>query len=169
MDMIIDYINRHQGEFWIAFGFTVLAVEVLFFAMTTIVLIFAGLGALATGLMMLAGLLPETWLAGISGFGINSAIITLSLWKPLRHLQGKRAPKPDKSSDFIGLEFVMEQTIKLRAPGKLRYSGVDWRIEIDPEAGIGEIPAGQRVMVSAVEVGVFRVKPVMKEAGASPC
>lgn len=160
--MIIDYINQHQGEFWIAFGFAVLAIEVLFFAMTTIVLIFAGLGSLTTGLMMLAGLLPETWLAGIAGFGINSALITTLLWKPLRHLQGKRAPKRDKSSDLIGLEFILEQDIKTHVPGKIRYSGIDWRVVIDPEAAIESIAAGQRVTVVSVDVGIFRVKPSLE-------
>lgn len=160
--MIIDYINQHQGEFWIAFGFTILAVEVLFFGMTTVVLMFAGLGALMTGLMMLAGLLPETWLAGIAGFGINSAIITTILWKPLRYLQGKRAPKRDKSSDLIGLEFVLEQDVKMHAPGTIRYSGINWRVEIDPETGVNSIAAGQRVAVSSVDVGIFRIKPVLR-------
>lgn len=164
-NMIIDYINQHQGEFWIAFGFTILAIEVLFFAMTTIVLMFSGLGALMTGLMMLAGLLPETWLVGIAGFGINSAIITALLWKPLRHLQGKRAPKRDQSSDLIGLEFILEQDVKMHVPGKIRYSGVDWRVEIDPdpEVEIDVIAAGQRVIVSSVDVGIFRVKPVLRK------
>lgn len=163
MDMIIDYINQHQGEFWIAFGFTVLAVEVLFFSMTTIVLMFSGLGALVTGLMMLVGLLPETWLVGIAGFGINSAIITTLLWKPLRHLQGKRTPNRDRSSDFIGLEFVLEQDVTAHTPSRLRYSGVDWRVEIDSEVEADLIPAGQRVAVSSVDVGIFRIKPVLRK------
>lgn len=168
MDTIISYIDQHQGEFWIAFGFTVLAVEVLFFGMTTIVLMFSGLGALITGLLMLAGVLPATWLAGIAGFGINSAIITTILWKPLRRLQGKRAPVRDKSSDLIGLEFVLEQDVKALQPGKIRYSGISWRVEIDPEAGVDLIAAGQRVIVASVDVGIFRIKPLSTALGEKP-
>lgn len=165
--MIIDYINQHQGEFWIAFGFAILAVEVLFFGMTTIVLLFGGLGALITGLMMLAGMLPETWLVGIAGFGINSAVITAILWKPLQRLQGKRVPDQDKSSDLIGLEFVLEKDIQLHKPGKIRYSGINWRVEIDPGADIDSIAAGQRVTVTSVEVGIFRIKPILKMHNSS--
>ena len=58
--------------------------------MATGVLLFVGLGALATGLMMLAGILPETWLAGFASIGISSAVITALLWQPFKHLQGDR-------------------------------------------------------------------------------
>tara|TARA_R110002073_G_scaffold266486_5_gene429762 strand:+ start:125 stop:604 length:480 start_codon:yes stop_codon:yes gene_type:complete len=159
--MVIEYINQHHGEFWIAVGFALLAIEVLFLGMATGVLLFAGLGTLATGLMMLAGILPETWLAGCASVGISSGIITILLWQPLKRMQGDRAPSRDKSSDLIGLEFVLTQDIQVLAPGKTRYSGVDWRVEIAAETGVEEIAAGQRVSVVSVDAGVFRVKPLV--------
>lgn len=157
--MIIDYINHHHGEFWIAMGFLLLAIEVLVMGMASGVLLFAGLGALATGLLILAGLLPETWVAGIASLGISSAIITALLWKPLRRLQGGHAPGRDTSSDLIGLEFVAEQDITPLQSGAQRYSGIQWRVEMDKDAGVERIAAGQRVVVTSVDVGVFRVKP----------
>jgi hypothetical protein len=75
-------------------------------------------------------------------------------------MQGKRTPRKDVSSDFTGLEFVLEQDITTLAPGSKRYSGVEWKVEIDKDAGVDNIPAGQRVVVVSVEVGLFRVKPV---------
>lgn len=158
--MIVDYINNHQGEFWIAVGFLLLAIELLLMGMTTGVLLFAGLGALTTGILMQAGVLPETWVVGIASLGISSGVITALLWKPLRRIQGSRAPRKDTSSDLVGLEFLLEQDITPTAPGAKRYSGIAWRVEIDPEAGVDRIPAGQRVAVSSVDVGVFRVKAV---------
>lgn len=158
--MIIDYINQHQGEFWIAAGFLLLAIEVLVMGMASGVLLFAGLGALATGLLMVVGVLPETWVVGISGFGICSGLITALLWKPLRRMQGGHAPNKDTSSDLIGLEFVAEQDITPLQPGTHRYSGIQWRVEMDRDAGVESIPAGRRVVVASVDVGVFRVKPV---------
>lgn len=156
--MLIDYLNQHQGEFWIVCGFVILIIEVMFLGMATGVLLFAGLGALVTGLMMQLGLLPETWLAGLSGFGIGSGVITLVLWKPLKRLQGGKTPDKDRSSDLIGLEFVLSQDIDLQTPGKTRYSGVEWRVEISPETRTHFIAAGQKVIVTSVDVGIFRVK-----------
>lgn len=156
--MIVDYINTHQAEFWIVAGFTLLIIELLLLGLSTGVVIFAGLGCLLTGLLMLAGVLPETWLVGISGVGINTAIVTALLWKPFRKIQGDRAPTKDNSSDFVGLEFVLETRITLTQPGKTRYSGVDWRVEIDPDAGTNEIDGGQYVVVTSLDAGVFRVK-----------
>jgi hypothetical protein len=158
--MIIDYINHHLGEFWIAAGFLLLTAEVLIMGMASGVLLFAGLGALATGMLMLAGVLPETWAAGISSFGISSGVITALLWKPLRRMQGGRALGKNTSSDLIGLEFVAEQDITPLAPGTKRYSGIQWRVEIDKDAGVDAIHAGQRVAVTSVDVGIFRVKAV---------
>jgi len=158
--MIADYINNHLAEFWLTTGFALLAVEALLLGFSTIFLLFAGLGALVTGLLMLAGALPETWLAGISCFGISSGISSALLWKPMQKMQGKGKAKKDNSSDLVGLQFVLEQSISPLTPGHKRYSGIDWRVEIDPESAIQEIPAGAHVVVSSVEVALFKVKPL---------
>lgn len=163
--MILEYINQHHAEFWMAIGFFLLAIEVVFLGMATGMLLFIGLGALVTGLMMLAGLLPETWLAGFASMGISSGVITILLWKPLKRLQGNRTPVRDKSSDLIGYEFVLVQDINVLKPGHTRFSGIDWRVEIasEIEEGVTSIPAGQRVTVVSVDVGVFRVKPLQQD------
>ncbi len=70
--MLIEYINQHQGEFWIAVGFAILILEGILLGLATGILLFVGLGALATGLLMLMGVLPETWLAGFASIGISS-------------------------------------------------------------------------------------------------
>ena len=157
--MIIEYIHNHQPEFWIIFGFTLLVLEVVT-GLTTGVLLFGGLGGLIAGLLMLAGVLPETWTAGVASAGISSGIITALLWKPLRKLQGGRESEKDNSSDLIGYEFVIEQDVDLLNPGSKRYSGIVWRVEIARDAGVKEISAGERVTVSSVDAGVFRVRPL---------
>ena len=157
--MIVEYIHSHQSEFWIIFGFTLLVLEVVT-GLTTGVLLFGGLGGLIAGLLMLLGIVPETWTAGVASAGISSGIIAALLWKPLRNMQGGREPAKDDSSDLIGYEFVTEQNIDMLNPGSKRYSGIEWRVEIAKDAGVKEITAGVRVIVSSVDVGVFRVKPV---------
>ena len=156
--MFVEYLNQHQSEFWIVSGFAILILEITLLGLATGVLLFVGLGALATGLLMQFGILPETWLAGLSGFGISSGVITVLLWRPLKRLQGGKAPRQDRSSDLIGLEFVLAQNIDKQMPGKTRYSGVDWRVEIAPDTDTLSIAAGQRVVVTSVDAGVFRVK-----------
>lgn len=157
--MIIEYIHNHQSEFWIILGFTLLVLEVVT-GFTTGVLLFGGLGGLIAGLLMLIGIVPETWTAGVASAGISSGIIAAILWIPLRNLQGGRDAGKDNSSDLIGYEFVSEQDIDLLNPGSKRYSGIEWRVEIAKEAGVNEISAGQRLVVSSVDVGVFKVKPL---------
>ncbi len=155
--MITDYIVNHQAEFWLMLGFAMLAIEVVT-GFTTGVFLFAGLGALTTGALMSFAVLPETWIAGVSCTGISSGIITSLLWKPLKNLQDDSPLEKDNSSDLIGHEFVVESDIAVNKPGSTHYSGITWKVEIDKDAGISTIQAGQRVSVSSVDVGVFKVK-----------
>ncbi|MDH5393572.1 MAG: NfeD family protein [Gammaproteobacteria bacterium] len=154
--MIAEYIVSHQSEFWLLFGFAMLAIEVIT-GFSTGVFLFAGLGALSTGLLMSLGILPETWLAGIASTGISTGIITALLWKSLKKLQGDRPLQKDNSSDLVGHEFILDTDIATNKPGSTHYSGIAWKVEIDKKAGVDSIEAGQRVAVSSVEVGVFKV------------
>jgi len=156
---MIDYINAHQSGFWIAAGFALLAAEVLLFGFTTIIFLFAGLGALVTGLAMMLGALPETWTAGIACFGISTGITSALLWNPLRRMQDSGSPPKQQSSDLIGYEFVLQQDVTTLQPGEHRYSGINWKVELDADAG-NSLSAGQRVMVTSVDAGVFRVRAV---------
>lgn len=155
--MIVDYIVSHQAEFWLVLGFALLAIEVVT-GFTTGVFLFAGLGALSTGLLMSAGVVPETWVAGIATTGISSGVITSLLWKPLKKLQGGPAIQKDNSSDLVGHEFVLAEDISTTSSGSTQYSGISWKVEIDKAAGVTDLKAGQRVVVSSVEVGIFKVK-----------
>jgi membrane protein implicated in regulation of membrane protease activity len=157
--MIVDYIVSHQAEFWLVIGFALLAIEV-FTGFATGVFLFAGLGALTTGVLMTTGVLPQTWIAGISSTGIGSGIITVLMWKPLKKLQGDKPPGKDNSSDLVGHEFIVASDVTLLAPGATSYSGINWRVEIAGDAGVDSIAAGQRVTVCSVDVGVFKVRPV---------
>jgi len=155
--MIIDYIANHQAEFWMVVGFALLALEVLT-GFTVGVFLFAGLGALLTGGLMSAGVLPETWITGIASTGISTGVITALLWKQLKKLQGNKPIEKDNSSDLVGHRFVTESEITKSQSGSTNFSGISWRVEIDPDAGVDVIEAGQRVTVTSVEVGKFKVK-----------
>ncbi len=155
--MIVDYIVAHQAEFWLVFGFALLALEVIT-GFTVGVFLFAGLGALTTGGLMSYGVLPATWVAGISCTGISTGVITALLWKQLKKLQGDSSIEKDNSSDLVGYSFIVESEITMTKPGSTHYSGISWKVEIDKDAGVNTIEAGQSVSVSSVDVGVFKVK-----------
>ncbi len=157
--MIIEYIHTHQAEFWIILGFVLLSVEVAT-GMVTGILLFGSIGAIITGLLMLSGLLGETWEVGIASTAICSGISTALLWKPLKKMQDSDVPKKDNSSDLVGHEFVLDAEVNLLSPGRTRYSGIEWQVEIDTQSGIESIDAGARVKVTSVEVGKFFVRPV---------
>lgn len=155
---MIDYINSHMPAFWMTLGLALLATEVVVLGFTTVVLIFAGLGAIATGALMAIDVLPQTWIAGLAGFGLISGALGVLLWKPLRRMQ-QSSPGRQSSSDFTGLEFVLDKDISKNQTTLHRYSGINWRVELDGAAGCERIAAGQRVRVVSVGVGVFRVMP----------
>ncbi len=154
---MLEYIHNNMPGFWVALGFALLAAEVLLFGFTTIIFLFAGIGALITGILMMLGIIPETWIAGIASFGIASGVSTLLLWKPMMLMQGKSAAKQKKVSDFIGLEFVLIADISTVAPGSYRYSGMNWTVEIDRSSELEAIAKGTRVVVVEVQVGVLCV------------
>ena len=154
---MLEYINNNLSGFWIALGFAMLAAEVLLFGFTTIIFLFAGLGALISGLLMSAGVIPETWIAGTATFGIATGICSAILWKPLMAMQNKSKPQQKPSSDIVGLEFVLMEDISSTAPGSYRYSGIDWKVEIDGSSDVSAIAKGERVVVKTVEVGLLCV------------
>ncbi len=160
----MDIINQHFPGFWIALGFALLTIEVLLFGFTTIILLFSGLAALVTGLLMMAQLLPQTWVAGVASFGILTGIISALLWAPLKKLQNRQAPQRVANNDFIGLEFILDDNITPQKPGKYRYSGIDWKVELAQDSE-HPLHQGQRVRVVSLDVGIFRVQAVDAATG----
>ena len=161
---MVEYFNANQDAFWFSVGFILLAIEAFAFGFTSGVVLFAGIGGLVTGGLMWGGLVPQTWFAGFASFGVSSGICAALLWKPLLKLQNEDVPEKDNSSDLIGHSFRLEQTINYTTPGKVHFSGIDWRVEIDDDkVSVSEIAAGEKVTVTSVDAGLFRVVPA-KEA-----
>ncbi|VAW86630.1 hypothetical protein MNBD_GAMMA16-2150 [hydrothermal vent metagenome] len=158
---MIEYFESHQYAFWFTAGFLLLALEALALGFSTGVILFAGLGALLTGALIWLGIIPSTWIAGIASFGLCSVVITALLWKTLKKLQDRNnhISTKDYSSDFIGYSFRLTKTITHTQPGNTRYSGIEWRVEIeDAVSDVEEIDAGKKVVVCSVDAGVFRVR-----------
>ncbi|MCP4077700.1 MAG: NfeD family protein [Gammaproteobacteria bacterium] len=155
---MLEYINNNLSGFWIATGFLLLAIEVLLLGFSTIIFLFAGLAAICTGLLMMTGLLPESWTAGIACFGITTGVISALLWRFLKKMQDKSEADQKPQSDFVGLEFVLAGDVSTTEPGNYRYSGIDWKVEVDRDSDSNAFEKGQRVKVVSVDVGLLRVK-----------
>lgn len=156
---MVEYFNSNPHTFWVTVGFLLLIIEVVALGFSSGVLLFSALGALVTGGLIWAGLLPGTWLAGTASFGVSSAVLAVLLWKPLLRLQNYQVPEKDNSSDLVGLRFMLTETVTRDQPGTTRYSGIEWRVEIHPSLGIDRIDAGTPVAVMSVDAGLFRIMP----------
>ena len=156
---MIDWINSNMGTSWFVFGGVLLVIEAFIFGMSTAVLLFAGFGAVITGLLIWAGLVPTTWTASFAVFTVSSVVVTALLWIPFKKLQSEPFQETDASSDLIGYEFTTDSTLSSSTSGSTRYSGIDWKVELDEEAAGREIAAGEKVKVSSVSAGLFRVVP----------
>jgi len=155
---MVDFFNNNIDSFWFAIGFLLLIIEALALGFSTGFILFIGLGALLTGGLIWLGLVPATWLAGIATFAVSSVLISLALWKPLKKIQANnKPPAKDNSSDMIGLKFRLDSDISAARPGSTRYSGIEWKVEIDLDSDIKEICAGETVVVVSVDAGKFRV------------
>lgn len=157
--MILDYFSAHLYSFWFALGFLMLAIELLLFGLSTGFVMFLGFAALVTGGLLWFEWIPVTWQASAASFSICAVVISLLLWGQFKRLQKADEPvKPDTSSDLIGLQFRLGQDITTTEPGSHRYSGIEWRVEIDIGSPQKEIEAGSAVEVVSVSAGKFSVR-----------
>lgn len=156
---MIETMQQHLLSFWFILGFILLAIEVAAFGMASGVLLFAGIGALITGMLVFAGVLPNTIPATTTAFAITSGLSALLLWKPLKRFQDSTGTH-EPMSDLIGYRFRIEQEVSPTQPGEVRYSGVTWRVEIDLKCTEPLLQAGTLVEVVSVDAGLFRVRPV---------
>lgn len=153
-------LSVYQAEAWFLLGCVLLVVDMALFGFASGVLLFVGIGGIVTGALMYFGLVPETLIAGLASLALASAASAALLWKPLKNLQNSGEKPRSPMSDLVGYEFRLDSMVTPDQPGKTRYSGIDWDVEISPQAGGIELQAGTRVQVVSVDAGVFRVMPV---------
>jgi len=153
----MDYISAHQAESWFLLGCLLLVLDMTLFGFSSGVFLFAGIGGLLTGLLMLLGILPETLPLGIASIGLLSIASAVVLWKPLKKMQKKGVVKPENTSDFIGYEFILADDISAQKNSSIRYSGVDWCVELARESEAASLEKGTRVKVRSLDAGIFRV------------
>lgn len=155
---MMDYFNDNIYNFWFLVGFVLLVIEALAFGFSTGFILFVGLGALLTGGLLWLAVVPATWMASIATFSLSSVVVSALLWKSLKRLQNdKPSPLKDNSSDLIGLTFRLDNELTTTSPTTTRYSGIEWKVEIDFMSEEDVISPGSVVSVVSVDAGKFRV------------
>lgn len=155
----METILANQATVWFVLGFVLLAIELIAFGFAIGVLLFGGLGALLTGLIVWLNIIPDSFMVSVACFALSTALITVILWKPLKKLQSGSELGNDRSSDLIGHTFTLDSDVSTGAHGNHKFSGINWRVEPSEELPPETIEAGTKVKVAAVSVGVFFVEP----------
>jgi len=147
------FINNLAQSFFVA-GLILLVIEVAVLGFSTFVLFFVGLSAMVTGALLFVGILPQDVLSAFLSTGVFTVIAAIILWRPLKRMQSNVSSKKTKS-DFVGYQFVLQDTVSPTQLATHHYSGVTWSL-ISNET----IEAGTRVEVTEAEVGALHIKAV---------
>lgn len=148
----MESFNDYLPTLLVFAGLAMLAIEVGVLGFSIMILFFIGLGSLATGLLMLINVIPQTLGAALLGCGLLSLLAAVGLWKPLKNLQNSTDSRT-VTSDLIGYTFELDADISPGSPGQVKYSGINWKVVSE-----SEIKAGTEVKVCHTAVGVLTVE-----------
>ena len=150
----MEYILSHLSQSFIVLGLILLAIEVLVFGFSTFVLFFIGVGAIASGVLMMMGLVPETVLNSVLATAIISIVVALVSWKPMKSIQNK-VEVSHVDNDMIGHRFLLSDDLPVGKTVTHRYSGIDWQVKAKTELAMGT-----EVEITNIEVGILTVSRV---------
>ncbi|MFT4995004.1 MAG: hypothetical protein ACI965_002046 [Paraglaciecola sp.] len=148
----MDWVAANMAESLIIVGLVLLAIEITVLGFSTFVLFFVGLAAVITGGLLYLGAIPESMLSALLSIGLFTALLAVSLWKPMKSLQSQVETKK-VSSDLVGHSFILTENVAPGLSPTYRYSGINWQL-ISSEA----LKAGTTVEVTDVAVGSFTIK-----------
>jgi len=121
--------------------------------------------SLAVGALLVAAALYLEWLPDELGTAlITLAVLTLLaaalLWRPLRRLQqsGVKLEEDKGISDFVGTELVLTGPTSKTLSSELLFSGVHWKVRLDPNCAEQELTTGDTVVISSAQVGLLLVQ-----------
>ena len=149
---MVEYFSQHLDYFFFALAGICLLVDLSLLGMAG-PLIFIGIGALLTGLLLTLGLL-EHFSASLAIFAGFSAASAALLWAPLKRLQNKEVG-PETSSDMVG-KIIPASARITKTDGRVYYSGVEWLARLDASTDI-PIEAQTQVQVTSVDGTIMLV------------
>lgn len=154
---IINVWQQYSAVIWLVIGATLIAAEVFF--VTGIGLLFAGVAALCTGIIVLLGWIGEEnlYYQLSSFFAITTCLLGI-LWKPLRKLGKKKkyiASELTGSHAIIGNEPLSKGKI-----GLVKWSGTWMQARLAEESSLDSLPSGTEVIVKEVHGTTLIVRPI---------
>jgi membrane protein implicated in regulation of membrane protease activity len=123
-------------------------------------LMFAGLGALTTGMFLYTGMMPvDDFAAQYVTFFLASALWAAMLWKPLQEFRrGKKGAQTGYSNIIGDLAYVGSTGIT-RTDGEVTWSGTIMKARLAQDAGTDYLEAGTTVIIVSVAGATLTVKP----------
>ncbi|MGK0370820.1 MAG: hypothetical protein ACJAW1_001061 [Glaciecola sp.] len=153
----MDWFANNLIQTVLVIGIVLLIVEVAVLGFSTFFLLFAGLAAVITSILMWVGLIPETFVYSLVSVSAFTVLFAVLLWKPMVSMQ-KSVDTTRATSDLVGYTFVLPEDIIVTAPIENKpmynFSGIQWRLESE-----ADIVKGSVVKVWQIDVGVLWVKP----------
>lgn len=144
MDIMQYFLDDHARLLFLLSGIS-FVIELTVMSLSGPLLFFA-IATFITGVLVSTGVISGLE-SEILVVGVLTAIIALSLWKPLKNLQNQGGG-PDTSSDMIG-QTVLSSSMITRTTGTIRHSGINWQARLNAET-TADIAAGQNCLITAV-------------------
>lgn len=148
----MDFLLQNLAESLLVLGILALIVEVAVLGFSTFVLFFFGLSLLITGGLMTFDVLAANASTAFWSNAILTALLSLSLWQPLKKMQGQTDNKQVKH-DFADHSFVLESDVDSKGESLYQYSGISWKLKSEQP-----IEKGTLVRITRMEVGVLWVE-----------
>ena len=153
----MSWISTNMAEFLIIVGLALLAAEILIFGFATLFLLFVGIASIITGTLMYLELIPATFLSGLLGLGVFTALSAIALWQPMKKMQADVDPT-DAVNDLIGNRFTISKLVSSSVNPNYKFSGITWKLTSEEE-----IPAGSEVEITHTDVGLLTVRAVAED------
>ena len=154
MDMILQWLDTLTFWHWMVLGAVLIVIELL---APGIWFLWLGIGAIATGLVMLilADIAWQTQAVIFSGFSVVSIIIGRMIMRKTR--QAEDHPMLNRRVEqYVGKNFALENDTKL-GYGDVRIGDSVWRVQLtDPSV---QLTAGAKVKVTGVDGATLKVDP----------
>ena len=155
MKGIIKVTGLSPHAIWFIVGAALIAIEIFMVPGTGI--LFAGLGAITVGGVVIAG-----WVEVVSGqfilFFLSTAIWAALLWKPLKKLMNS---SNSGYSDIVGDTAVVHvESLEKGKRGQVKWAGTIMNCEIAPQENTEKILPGTEVTITEVSKGILLVKKI---------
>ncbi len=148
----MDFLLQNLAESLMVLGILALIIEVAVLGFSTFVLFFFGLSLLITGGLMTLDVLSANASTAFWSNAILTALLSLSLWQPLKKMQSQTDDKQVKH-DFADHSFVLESDVDSKGESLYQYSGINWKLKSEQP-----IEKGTLVRITHMEVGVLWVE-----------